>query len=96
MSIEIIKARHTPAAFLIMFLAYSGTRYVASDFAEQIKILYATITYPVAFFPIALAGVGLQYLENKLFWCRFLELTDNHSFMGVSIGAIVGLLSLGL
>lgn len=96
MSIEIIKARHTPLAFSMMLAGYIATRYVATDLYELVNNLYETLTYPVLFFPMALSGVVFQYFENKYCWSKLLNLADHYSFMGVSIGATVGLLSLSL
>lgn len=78
-----------------MLIGYSLTRYLGAPLAGDVVTLYSAFTYYVIFFAVTLPCVGLQYLENKYLWSRMLTLKDNLSFMGVSYGLAIGILSLG-
>lgn len=96
MAVEMIKGKHLPLALFVIGVSYVFGRYFAEPLTDHIESLYKAITYCGVFFLVAIPAVGLQFLENKYFWGRFLALNDHLGFLGVSLGLAVGILSLGL
>ena len=96
MSIKIIKAKHTPLALVLIFTSYFSVRMLAADMAEHISIVFSVLSYAVTIILFGLIGVAIQYAENKYIWGRFLNLSDNLGFLGLSIGLSIGFISLAL
>lgn len=96
MAIEIIKAKHLPLSSILMVISYTVCRSLFSSYSEQIEQLINQVSYLIAFLLISLPCIALQYIENKYLWCRFININDNLSFMGISLGFSLGILSLGL
>ncbi|WP_417503140.1 hypothetical protein [Marinobacter sp.] len=93
MTRELIKKKHFPLAVALGLVGYFAVRYGLCDFRETTQELADRITETGLFFVIGLPGVVMQYYENKYFWSRFLVLDDDMSFIGLSAGVVVGLLS---
>lgn len=96
MAIELIKAKHFPLSLVLMLSSYALIKSVLEPIASNVESLIYQLTYVGCFFAISLPAVGLQYLENKYLWRRILDFNDNLSFMGLSLGFAVGLISLGI
>ena len=93
---ELIKARHLPFAIFLGIGGYALARWVASPMGDVIGQLHQTITTAGVFFLVALPAIAIQYAENSLVWSHILDLEDNLSFYGLSLGIAVGLISYGL
>ncbi len=92
---EIITARHFLMSAPLVLIISLVTRNILLSQADKIIDIYNAIGYVGFFFLISLPSIGLQFIENKYLWSKFLLLKDNLSFFGISIGIGIGVFSLG-
>ncbi len=89
MSVELIEKKHFLLSLTIVIVSAAAFYLIARPISEEIRLIHMRITTVGFVLVVGVTFVFLQYLENLLLWSKLLNLKDNLSFFGVSLGAVV-------
>jgi len=95
MSIELIKNKHLPVAVIALILGFIPTWYFSIELKPLAISAIDFMSYPAVLIAVGGLGVFAQIFENKYVWGKLLNLEDNISFLGLSIGFTIGFIGLG-